>query len=206
MINGASWVVLVGKEPACQCRRHKRCGFNSWVRKIPWRRAWQPTPVVLPGESDGQRNLAGYSPWGHKELDTAEHACTALLRLQQPSQNSRALQMPTLPSAFPLVSVHRDPHCVPDRNLQPRSTLAVALRPFSNHACPPDFIVSLMQTAPQGLFCFNISSIILPTPPPVRYNQLLNTHHGVSEKLRTPYYSHSGKWTFTSGKGSPEVL
>lgn len=114
--------------------------------------------------------------------------------------------MPTLPSAFPLVSVHRDPHCVPDRNLQPRSTLAVALRPFSNYACPPDFIVSLMQTAPQGLFCFNISSIILPTPPPVRYNQLLNTHHGVSEKLRTPYYSHSGKWTFISGKGSPEVL
>ena len=35
----------------CQCRRHKRCGFNPWVRKIPWRRAWQPVPVFLPGES-----------------------------------------------------------------------------------------------------------------------------------------------------------
>ena len=40
-----------GKEPTYQYRRHKRRGFNPWVRKIPWRRAWQPTPVFLPGES-----------------------------------------------------------------------------------------------------------------------------------------------------------
>ena len=33
------------KKPACQCRRHKRCGFDLWIRKVPWRRAWQPTPV-----------------------------------------------------------------------------------------------------------------------------------------------------------------
>ena len=39
----------------------------------PWRRKWQPTPVFLPGESHGQRSLVGYSPWGHKELDTSEH-------------------------------------------------------------------------------------------------------------------------------------
>ena len=39
-----------GKEPACQCKRHKRCGFDPWVRKIPWRRAWQPIPVFLPGD------------------------------------------------------------------------------------------------------------------------------------------------------------
>ena len=51
-----------GKEPTCQCRRHKRCRFDPWVRKIPWRKAWQPTPVFLPGESHGQRSLAGYSP------------------------------------------------------------------------------------------------------------------------------------------------
>ena len=55
-----------GKEPACQCRRLKRCRLDPWVRKIPWRRAWQPTPVFLPGESHGQRSLAGYSPWGHR--------------------------------------------------------------------------------------------------------------------------------------------
>ena len=39
---------------------------------IPWWRAWQPTSVLLPGESHGQRSLAGYSPYGHKELDTTE--------------------------------------------------------------------------------------------------------------------------------------
>ena len=43
---------------------------------IPWRRAWQPTPVFLLEESHGQRSLAGYSPWGSKELDTTEFACT----------------------------------------------------------------------------------------------------------------------------------
>ena len=51
-----------GKEPACQYRRHERHGFDPWVGKIPWRRAWQPTPGFLPGESQGQRSLAGYGP------------------------------------------------------------------------------------------------------------------------------------------------
>ena len=40
--------------------------------KFPWRKAWQPTLVFLPRESPGQRSLAGYSPWGHQELDTTE--------------------------------------------------------------------------------------------------------------------------------------
>ena len=65
-----------GKESAWQCRRHKRLGFSPWVGKIPWRRKWQPTPVFLPGESHGQRSLVGYSPWGRKESDTAEHTHT----------------------------------------------------------------------------------------------------------------------------------
>ena len=38
-----------------------RHGFNPWVRKIPWRRGWQPTPVFLPGESHGQKSLVGYT-------------------------------------------------------------------------------------------------------------------------------------------------
>ena len=53
-------------------RRHKTRGFDPWVGKIPWRRARQPTPVFLPRESHGQRSLAGYSPWSHKESDTTE--------------------------------------------------------------------------------------------------------------------------------------
>ena len=68
-----------GKEPAYQCRRHKRQGFDPWVRKIPWRRVWQPTLAILPGESHGQRSLVDYSPKGCKESDrtkTAQHKCT----------------------------------------------------------------------------------------------------------------------------------
>ena len=62
-----------GKESTCQCRRLKRHGFSPWVGKIPWSRKQQPTPVFLPGKFHGQRSLAGYSPWGCKELDTKEH-------------------------------------------------------------------------------------------------------------------------------------
>ena len=62
------------KEPTCQCRRHKRCEFDPWVEKIPWRRAWQPTPVILPGESHGPGILTGYGPKEHKESDTTEVA------------------------------------------------------------------------------------------------------------------------------------
>ena len=66
----------VDKESACQCKRHKRSGFNPWVRKISLRRKWQPTLAFLPGQSHGQRSLVGYSPWGHKESDTTERAHT----------------------------------------------------------------------------------------------------------------------------------
>ena len=64
-----------GKEPACQCRRHKRHGFDSWIGKSPWRRAWQSTQVFLPGESQGQRSPLGYSAWGHKRIG---HDCSDL--------------------------------------------------------------------------------------------------------------------------------
>ena len=49
-------------------RRCKRCGFNPWIRKIPWRRKWQPTAVFLLGKSHGQRSLAGSIPWAHKRV------------------------------------------------------------------------------------------------------------------------------------------
>ena len=55
--------------------RHLQCGrpgFDPWVGNILWRRKWHPTPVLLPGESHGWRSVVGYSPWGHKESDTAE--------------------------------------------------------------------------------------------------------------------------------------
>ena len=60
------------KEHTCQCRKQKRHRFDPWVRKIPWRRAWQPTPVFLLGGPSVQRSMVGYSAWGHTELDTTE--------------------------------------------------------------------------------------------------------------------------------------
>ena len=62
----------VGKESTGNAGDAGRRGFNSQVRKIPWRRAWQPTPVFSPGESHGQSSLLGYSPWGHKESNATE--------------------------------------------------------------------------------------------------------------------------------------
>ena len=55
------------KEYACQ---YRRCMFDPWVKRILWRRKWQPTPIFLPGKSYGQWSLAGYNPWGRKESDT----------------------------------------------------------------------------------------------------------------------------------------
>ena len=65
-------MVLVVKNPPANAGDVKRCGFDPWVGKIPWRRAWQATPVFLPGESHGQSSLVGYSLWGRKESDTTE--------------------------------------------------------------------------------------------------------------------------------------
>ena len=61
--------ILGASQVAWQCMRTKRCGLDSWVGKIPWREAWQPTSVFLLGKSHGQRSLAGYSPWGCNESD-----------------------------------------------------------------------------------------------------------------------------------------
>ena len=62
VVRHPNWGFPGGTEPTCQCRRLKRRGFDPWIGKIPWRRAWQPPPVSLPGEFHGQRHLEGYNP------------------------------------------------------------------------------------------------------------------------------------------------
>ena len=62
-----------GKEPACQCRRHKRPPVQSLGQEDTLRRKWQLVPICLPGKFHGKRSLVGYSPWGCKESDTTEH-------------------------------------------------------------------------------------------------------------------------------------
>ena len=66
--------------------RHR---FTAWVGKIPWRRAWQPTLVLLPGESQGQKSLEGCSLWGCTESDTTERLSTAQHRRETGNQGRR---------------------------------------------------------------------------------------------------------------------
>ena len=76
IMTGLPWR-LSSKEFACQCRR---CGFDPWVRKTPWRKKWQLTAVFLLGKALQQRSLVGFSPWGHKraghDLVTKQHDTT----------------------------------------------------------------------------------------------------------------------------------
>ena len=72
-----SWGELILRELKLRalygfCLQCGRPGFDPWIGKIPWGRKWQPCPVFSPGESHGQRNMAGYSPWGWEESDTTE--------------------------------------------------------------------------------------------------------------------------------------
>ena len=85
---------LSGKESACQ---HRRCGLNPRVRKIPWRRVWQPTPVFLPGKSHGRRRQAGSSPWDCKrvrhDLATKQQQPSLLAREQALGQEQPTLKI-----------------------------------------------------------------------------------------------------------------
>ena len=67
---------LNGKGSSCQCRRHRKCSFNPWVRKSPWSRKWETALLFLPGKSRGQRGLVGFCPLGCKESDMTERTYT----------------------------------------------------------------------------------------------------------------------------------
>ena len=79
---------LNGRESSSQCRRRRR--LSPWVRKIPWKRKWQPSPVFLPGKSYGQRSLADYSPWRHRESDTSYQRSTHMRAPTPPHTHTRA--------------------------------------------------------------------------------------------------------------------
>ena len=70
-----------GSDGKSICLQLRRPGFDPWVGKIPWRRKWQPTPVLLPWKSHGRRSLVGYSPWGCKESDMTKQLNFHFFRL-----------------------------------------------------------------------------------------------------------------------------
>ena len=110
-----------GEELACQCRRHR---FDPW--KIPWRRKRQPTPVFLPGKFHGQRSMAGYSPWGCRELDMTE----------QLSTHTGAIWIIHLVTGLPcqLGYIANSFHYLNELNLQPKALTKIYLKHFiKNH-------------------------------------------------------------------------
>ena len=70
--HGLPWWLSRGRI-CLQCRGHRICGFDPWVREIPWRRKWQLTPVFLSGKFHGQRSMVSYSPWSYQEPDTTSN-------------------------------------------------------------------------------------------------------------------------------------
>ena len=90
------------------CLHCGRPGLDPWVGQIPWRRQWQPTPVLLPGESHGRRSLVGYSPWGRKESDTTERL--HFMSIESVTLSNRLFLcchpiLLLLPSVFPSIRV-----------------------------------------------------------------------------------------------------
>ena len=91
-----------GKENSCNAGDLP--GFNPSVRKIPWRREWLPTSAFSPGEFHGQRSLADYSPWGHKELDTTEWLSLSGQFRQYPSGNPHQMGLSALAQEWMLLA------------------------------------------------------------------------------------------------------
>ena len=73
---------FLGAYLVAQVVKKSACNAGSRFGLIPWQREWLPTPVFLPGEFHGHRSLVGYSPWGHKELDTIEQLTLPLFTLR----------------------------------------------------------------------------------------------------------------------------
>ena len=117
-LDGGEWCPGGSDSRVClQCRRP---GFDSWVGKIPWRWKWQPTPVLLPGRFHGCRSLAGYSTWGHKELDTTEQHHFALLYtlvsflmfIQMPNQKKKKIKSAIVQKFIYSLANNLDSHCL----------------------------------------------------------------------------------------------
>ena len=126
----------------------------SWVRKIPWRRKWQPTPVFLPGESHGQRSLVGYSLWGLKESDTTEQlsAHTCILTKKFPVGGPQVIWCP---AAFLM------PHSVP----QMHKALIWQIQKRNKTPSDQSYFLSLPLT---GFFSWSLSIVLYWILFPVR--------------------------------------
>ena len=122
----------------------RRPGFNPWVGKIPWRRAWQPTPVFLPGEAPWTE---GYSPWDHKELDMTERLSTAHsanywsrkwqpIPISLPGESHGQRNLVGYSAHYIYHVVHYIPHTYLHNNLKLYLLTAFIIFPFLPHLAP----------------------------------------------------------------------
>ena len=117
--------------------------FDPWIGKIPWRREWQPTPVFLPGESHGQRSLAGCSPWGHKESDTTEQVSTHSTGPRSWPSYPCLIQAPAARHPGQCVSFSRAGSQWPGNGIRPRGSR------WLETLCPLHFVHSGRKLDPQ---------------------------------------------------------
>ena len=192
-----------GKEPACQCRRHKRHGFDPWIRKIPWRRAWQPTPVFLPGGSHGQRKTGGLQSMGSQRVrhDWSDLACMHAMPLQsqkeEPSSlelmDSRSISSCCLESLFSLKDGRSrvvDWLCEHPQS-RPISTLSTGVVSFEVWRWPTRYSNMLSMTVENSRFiqCLSLHcSPYFQFPVLVLRNMIQVNAHWWSTSMKNPYY------------------
>ena len=172
-----------GKESSCQCRRPKKPGFHPRVRKIPWTRKWQSTPVFLPGKFCGQRSLMGYRSWGRKEQLSITHIRWCIF----------------LPSPRSITSGLRS--CAPKvwRNLQ-------FFKGFGRLNTLSLYSVTLALLC-EGLLCrdWNVFSIVgWLHPPRMKKEKTLNT--AVCQGLRSKSCRTSDTWAKIMGSVLHKVV
>ena len=128
--------------------------FNPWVRKMPWRKKWQPTPVFLPGKFHGQRSLAGYSPQGRKKSDMTEWLSMHTQQAKRPNgrsgQHARTDRSKmTVFKVTPLIQGQRAPEH-PLGHMQPKAAVLIYSK---NHPRQ----LSLGALLPSTSYCFHIT-------------------------------------------------
>ena len=133
----------VVKAAACQCRRHR---FHPWVGKIPRRRKWQPAPILLPGESHGQRSPCGFAELDMTEHELKEHGYGLSLHLTQRSQPQfSSVQSLSRVQLFvtPWTAAHQASLCITNSRSPPKPMSIESVMP-SNHLilCRPLLLLS----------------------------------------------------------------
>ena len=152
-----------GKDPACQYR-FKSGGFDPWIRKIPWRRTWKPTPEFSPEKSHGQKRLARYSPRGRKESDTTEatwHTC-----LRYPSRNVNSRDAQTLSGMDQESQERQGQHRAAERGLNRNANGLTPLRDSASEYSPDSTYGTRSPLCSSSLYL--VSSLPLTCDLPAR--------------------------------------